>query len=937
MTVTRRKLIEVSLPLETINRESAKEKSVPRKGHPATMHLWWARRPLAAARAVLFAQLVDDPSSHPEQFPTLKEQKIERERLHNIIERMVAWENTGNKQLFEEAYFEILKSTDGSPPPVLDPFAGGGTIPLEAQRLGLRAHASDLNPVSVLVNKALIEFPPKFRNHPPVFPNLAASQIRSWNGTEGLSADIRAYGERMREKADAKIGNNYPLATLSDGSTATVISWIWARTVICPNPQCRIEMPLVRTWWLGKKKGREAYIVPEIVSDSTSISRKRIEFKIGRNLATAPTADNDGTVGRAGAVCISCGSGVDLKYVRLEGQANRIGSRLMATVAEGNRQRVYCDPTSVHIKAADIPSPKGLPEGELFDWPGRINVVRYGMLKFSSLFTNRQALTLITLGDLIEDARIEVLENALKSGLTEGESLENGGTGALAYADAVATYLSFGLSKLADWSSSICSWIPQIEGVRDTFARQAIPMVWDFVEINPFSSSVGNFRAHINWVADAVDLLPATTPGVAEQKSATDLHAEGFVISTDPPYYDNIGYSDLSDFFYVWLRRSTGSVHPNLLSTILVPKNDELVANPYRHGGKAGAKEFFEEGFYSVFSRARKNAITGFPMTVYYAFKQSTSSEDGDSSSGWETLLEGMVGAGWSITATWPMRSERSGRMLSVGTNALASSIVLSLRPRPENSPTTDRRGFISALQRELPAALRDLQQGAIAPVDLPQAAIGPGMSVFSRYAAVIESDGSKMRVRSALARINEVLDEVLSEQEGDFDATTRFAIAWYRQYGYATGNFGDADNMARARNASMDALDRAGVLSSRAGKVKLLTPVELPEGYDPIVDSDISAWEVLHHLIRVLDAAGLSAAGTFLNQVSRRVDSAIELDLVKELAFLLFSIADSNKWTKDAIAFNNVATSWSETIAISRQDQISTGEDPSFDYEYED
>jgi putative DNA methylase len=919
--LTKRKLIEVSLPLEAINKACVHEKSVPRKGHPATMHLWWARRPLAAARAVLFSQLVDDPSSHPEQFPTEEDQRRERERLHGLIERLVAWENLRDERLFAEAKEEILRSTGGSPPPILDPFAGGGTIPLEAQRLGLEVHASDLNPVAVLINKALIEIPPKFAHRPPVFPGLAESKMAGWSGPAGLAADVRAYGEWICSEAEKRIGHHYPKATLPDGSGATVIAWIWARTVICPNPACGIVMPLVRSWWLSKKKGREAYVVPRVIADSEHPSGKRVAFEIAHDLENAPTKDEDGTMsGRHGGRCVSCGGVADIEHVRREALAGGLGQSLMSLVCEGHRRRIYVQPVAEHVSAAEVSRPTESIEGDIASNPRWFSPPAYGLAQFSDLFTNRQLLTLTTISSLIVEAREHVLKAALAAGAPSGDRLAKGGSDAEAYADAVVTYLSYVSSKLADWLSSICSWIPQIEGVRDTFSRQALPMVWDFAEINPFSKSVGNVASHFDWIVSGIEALPGEGPQVhVTLADAAQRKTGNLLISTDPPYYDNIGYSDLSDFFYVWLRRTLRGVYPELLGTMLVPKAKELVANPYRHGGKAGAKQFFEEGFRKVFAQARLEASLNYPITVWYAFKQSATSSDGTSSSGWETLLDGMIRGGWSITATWPNRSERSGRMLSVGTNALASSIVLALRPRPDDAPTTDRRGFISALQNELPAALRELQQGAIAPVDLPQAAIGPGMAVFSRYASVIEADGSPMSVRSALARINEILDQVLNEQEGDFDATTRFAIAWYQQHGYKTGEFGDANNLANARNTSVETMARAGILTSAAGKVTLLAPAAMPSDYDPAADEQISAWEVLQHMIAALDRGGIDEAADLLVAATSRTEAPIDADLVKELAFLLFPMAEKNGLTQDALAFNTLATSWPEILDAAR------------------
>lgn len=926
-----RKLIEVSLPLEEINAQSAREKSI-RHGHPSTLHLWWARRPLATARAVLFAQLVDDPSNFVDDYRAEAEAKgyeepdawaehrvkQERQRLFDLIIRMVNWDNLGDEALFDEVRAEIMKSTDGNPPAILDPFAGGGTIPLEAQRLGLEAHASDLNPVAVLINKALIEIPPKFAGREPVFPG-AAGQRNDWPRATGLAEDVRRYGEWMRDEAEQRIGHLYPKAKLPGGGEATVIAWIWARTVTCPNPACGIEMPLVRSWWLGKKKGKEAYVVPRVVGG-------RVEYEIGHDLKTAPRGDAEGTVGRTGATCLSCGTAVPLEYVREHSRQVGLGSQLMATVAEGQRSRIYVAPDEAQRIAADLARPDDLPVGNLPEKALSFRVQAYGMTEWVDLFTNRQLTALTTFSDLVAEARERVLADARAAGLPEGTRLESGGTTAAAYADAVATYLAFPISRMTNKLSSICSWdsSPKMESVRGLFARQAIPMAWDYAEANPFAGSGGDFAEDVAWVERVVDRLPARLEAEARNADAASRSYTGVLISTDPPYYDNIGYSDLSDFFYVWLRRSLRPIHSELLGTMLVPKAEELVANPYRHGGPAGAKEFFEEGFEHVFAHARETASEDFPITVYYAFKQSESDEGGQASTGWETILGSMVRAGWTVTATWPVRSELSNRMIASGTNALASSVVLALRTRPESAPITDRRGFIAAMKRELGPALRELQQGGIAPVDLPQSAIGPGMAVFSRYAKVIESDGSEMTVRSALSRINEVLDEVLTEQEGDFDAPTRFALAWYRSHGYDSAPYGEAEDLARARGTAVASMERLGILSARGGKVQVYRPSDLPSDYDVLADESTSAWEALHHAIRILDGKGVPAAGQFLQAATQRADGAVDLDLVKELAYLLFQVAEKNGWAKDALSFNALASSWGDILDAGRAIPVS-------------
>lgn len=896
--LTKRKLIEVSLPLEAINKQAAREKSI-RHGHPSTMHLWWARRPLAAARAVLFAQLVDDPSALPDKFPTEDAQRVERERLHGIVERLANWDHLRDEALFAEAHTEIMRSKGGALPRIQDVFAGGGTIPLAAVGLGLEAEASDLNPVAVLINKALVQLPPAFRDQPPIFPGLADGQIGGWKDATGLAADVRAYGHWLRDEASGRLKSNYPDVNLSDGSSATVIAWIWVRTVTCPNPACGIELPLARSWWLGKKKGKETYLVPILVSDDRHSSGRTVRFGIGRGASHAPTKDNDGTVtGRQGATCVACSAHVPIAYLRSEGKAGRLGAQMVAVVAEGTRQRHYVEVNGTHLKAASVVIADLPISGRIADNPRWFSPPAYGLVSFPDLYTKRQLLTLATFSDLVSEARSRVVDD--------------GGTSA--YADAVATYLGFAVSRLADYGSSMATWMPdpKNEGLRNTFARQAIPMTWDYAEANPFSESSGNFGFMLRGIVRVLEALMPRGRGVVCQADASSATQPGSVISTDPPYYDNIGYSDLSDYFYVWLRRSLKGVYPELLSTLLVPKAEELVANPYRHGGRQGAHEFFEDGFRNVFSSARASANDEYPITVYYAFKQSEADENGEASTGWETLLEGMIAAGWEITSTWPMRSERSGRMISIGTNALASSIVLSLRPRAESAPVIDRRGYLDLLRDELPMKLRELQHGAIAPVDLAQAAIGPGMAVFSRFSRVVEPSGAGVSVRAALRVINSVLGEVLTDQEGDFDTDTRWCVKWFETHAFDRAGYGEAETLAGAYNTSVAGLDRSGAVYAKAGEVRLLTTAELPRGYRPERDEHITLWEVAMHLVKALDESGLDEAGRILLGASDRVAP----EGVKELAYLVFALAEKRSMVQVAGMFNALVTSWPEVTA---------------------
>jgi putative DNA methylase len=907
----KKKLIEVALPLEAISMASAHEKSVPRRGHPATMHLWWARRPLAACRAVLFASLVDDPSAHSDRFPTEELQHKERERLFRIIQELAKWENSTNGDLQRAARAEILTSSDGNPPPVLDPFCGGGSIPLEAQRLGLEAHASDLNPVAVLITKALIELPAKFAGRLPVHPDDGSSKtLAAWDGTRGLAEDVRYYGNWMRGEAKRRIGHLYPKVKLPPehgGGEATVIAWIWARTVKSPNPAWDGPMPLVRSFALSTKKGKETWVQPIIDRDHRQVT---FEIRMGPGCP-------EGTVGRNGAVCFATGTPVPLSYIRAEGKAGRMGVQLMAIIAEGQHGRIYLPPSKVHEQTAmSIVPVENAPDTDLPTQALGFRVQGYGMSKYRHLFTNRQLLTLSLFSDLVGDARdrVRIDTSDYESFVEPGSNVDPN-----AYADAVATYLQFSVDKLADWSSTICTWIPGIEGVRDTFARQAIPMTWDYAEINPLSSSVGNFANHIDWVVSGLlGTLPESGFVYQADSTAKLPGPNRALICTDPPYYDNIGYSDLSDYFYVWLRRSLHSLYPMIFSTVVAPKSQELVADPHRFGGDRNrAKHHFETGIREAFHLMRETQHPEYPLTIVYGFKQTEgrASEAGLASTGWEAILDALISADISINGTWPLRSERLGRLRDVRSNALASSIILVCRPRPARAPLATRKEFLAALKAELPLALRRLQQGNIAPVDLAQAAIGPGMGVYSRYSKVVEADGRPMTVRTALGLINQVLDETLAEQEADFDPETRWALAWFDQHGMNSGPFGVAEILSKAKNTAVNGLVTAGIVTSRAGKVQLLDRDGLPGDWSPAADRRLTVWEVTQHLLRVLDTGGEADAAELLQQVGGGLG-----ETARELAYRLYTVCERKKWAKEALAYNALVVSWPEIVRLAAE-----------------
>ena len=1020
MTPHRKKLIEVALPLEAINKASAREKSI-RHGHPSTLHLWWARRPLAAARAVIFSQMVDDPSGYvdtlksdpklrrraegilkarhklwEEATAVLKKAKeaginapepgpepklddilaeIERQRLFRIIEELVLWENTTNEDVLKKAREEIWQSwrrtcaeNAGHPrakelfdrhklPAFHDPFAGGGALPLEAQRLGLEAYASDLNPVAVLINKAMIEIPPKFAGRPPVNPDARKGQLgtKTWRGAQGLAEDVRYYGQWMRDEAEKRIGHLYPKIEITAamakerpdlkplvGRKLTVIAWLWARTVKSPNPAFRkVDVPLASTFMLGTKPGKEAWVEPVIEDggyrfrvwshptkergEDDDAWKKRVTVFRSKMERAAPM---NGTKLARGANfgCVMSGTPMAGDYIKAEGKAGRMGARLMAIVAEGERGRVYLAPTTEHEEVALEATPEWRPEVTISGSTQYLGVKPYGMDRFDQLFTDRQLNALTTFADLVQETRKRVERDALASGLQQdGKPLHDGGIGALAYAEAVGLYLACGISRSADFWASVCIWAnqPKNELVTHLFGRQAIPMAWDYGEVNPFSDSGGNFSKNLSYVAMGIDYLAGAAPGHARQiDAATNNISTGKVVSTDPPYYDNVPYADLSDYFYVWLRRSLRHIFPDLFATLAVPKSEELVAFAYRHErGKAGAEAFFLDGMTRAMHGLAEQAHPSFPVTIYYAFKQAEDDgEDGTASTGWETFLDAVIRAGFAISGTWPMRTERAGRMRDFDSNALASSIILVCRTRAADAPTATRREFVAALQRELPEALRHLQAGNIAPVDLAQAAIGPGMAVFTRYAQVLDAQGHAMRVREALALINETLDTALAEQEGDFDPDSRWALTWFEQMGFEEGEFGEAEKLSKAKNTSVSGLAEAGILKSSRGKVRLLKPDELPADWDPATDTRLTGWETVHQLIRALGSGGESAAAALVAKLGTKAETA------RELAYRLYTLCERKKRAAEALAYNGLVQSWPEIVRLAQETGASRG-----------
>ena len=980
----RKKLIEVALPLDAINAASAREKSI-RHGHPSTLHLWWARRPLATARAVIFAQMVDDPSTYLDVLlsdpnakraaqrelnkrlaahaaavdlandeakvntaPTLSDviAELERNRLFAIMEDFVLWDNTTNEEVLQRARDEIWQSwrrtcEDNAYHPRArelfdrhklpgfhDPFAGGGSLPLEAQRLGLNSHASDLNPVAVLINKAMIEIPPKFASKPSVNPashEIGELVAQEWKGARGLAEDVRYYGRWMQNKAKKHIGWLYPQIEVTPeiaharsdlkpyvDRKLTVITWLWARTVSSPNPAfANVDVPLVSTFMLSTKKGKEAYVEPVIEYNNYSF-----KVNVGRPANFETTKAGTKLSRGANFRCLMSGTPINGDYIKAEGKAGRMGIRLMAIVAQSDRGRIYLSPTPEHEEIAVLAKPTWVPENELVG-KCRDQLPLYGMGTFAELFTPRQLVALTTFSDLVQVAREQVLLDALASGVSDdGKALRDGGVGATAYAEAVGVYLGLSVSRTSNTINALAVWSQSREQSVNLFSRQAIPMVWDFPEVNPFGGAAGDFGATTTSVGKTISSTLELNARATQADAQTENLSNAKVVSTDPPYYDNVCYADLSDFFYVWLRRSLKNTFPVLFATLAVPKAEELVATSYRHGNREKAETFFLDGMTKAMYRLADQTHPSFPVIIFYAFKQSEKKgEVGTASTGWETFLTAVIRSGFTISGTWPMRTERPSGV-KTGTNALASSIVLVCCKRSSDARLATRREFVTALKNELPTALVHLQRGNIAPVDLAQAAIGPGMAVYTRYAKVLDTRGEPLPVRDALTLINQSLDEVLSEQEGDFDADTRWALAWFEQYGFDAGDYGNAETLSKAKNTSVAGMVQAGILSSQSGNVRLYRPRELPENWDPTTDARLTAWELIHHLIRRLELNGENAAAELFVVLGTKAEVA------RELCYRLYTLCERKNRTAEARSYNGLVQSWSEITHLAREEQ---------------
>jgi putative DNA methylase len=971
MTSTyRKKLIEVAIPLEAINVASAREKSI-RHGHPSTFHLWWARRPLAACRAVLFASLVNDPEDDPMYGINENVAYTERAKLFDLIEELVQWDNSNNPRVINAARLEIARSiaankvadkelNDDTPlvanapnlpdeqtkylpepppeytprdirfkmpslraeqvnhfliyygPPVLDPFAGGGSIPLEAQRLGLRAFASDLNPVPVLINKALIELPSRFMDQPPKNPDAlnGALSTKIWSGAQGLAEDVRYYGRVLCEEAWKRIGHLYPSIEITQkmvdsgrpdlqshlGKKLKVMAYLWARTVESPDPAFQsVQTPLASTFLICRKEGNEAWIEPLIDK-----KKRTIEFIVHDGLPPTSRLDEikaGSKISRGKFKCMFSNAPIPAKHLKDEGKSKRLGYQPLAVVLIGDRRRLYLSPQ--HAPIPNVDRTEFLDDMPCPEISGYFNPPIYGFDTIGSLCTPRQSVTLKTFSDLVRDSYDAIRAEC-------GDE----------YGKAIVTYLALGISRMSNRMSSCSIWDTDRQNVQQAFSEQGVPMAWDFAEANPFSGSSGSWEGSLEWIPLCLERSIGGI-GISKQNDAAKppVVSQSPLISTDPPYYSSITYADFSDYFYGTLRHALRAVYPDLFATMATPKNDEAVAAWHRFDGdRERAGNHFTERLGAAFHQIATAASSDSPITIYYAFKQQELDADEGLVTAWESILRVVLERGLAIEHTWPMRTEQTGGR-KASKNSLASSIVIVCRPKSPDLPTITRRDFKLSLSPALRSAVKSLQQCNLAPIDLQQASIGPGMAVFSRFSKVINADGSPMTVREALQLINQVLDESLIEQESDFDAESRFALRWFEQYGMNDGAFGDAETLAKAMAVAVSGIVEAGIAISKAGKVRLLKREELNSDWNPTTDNRLTMWEVTQHLIRTLEAEGESGAADLLQRVGSEKG-----DIARELAYRLYQTCERKSLAKEAGAYNALVVSWPEISRLSRK-----------------
>lgn len=897
------KLIERIIPIEAINANAEYEKKPGVGPHPRSLHLWWAKRPHAAARAIIFCQLVDDPSSSPELFPTIDDQNKERERLMEIAAKLSDWKLSFDDDVMKDAQKEILKSNNGEFPIISDPFSGGGTIAAEAQRIGVPSVCSDINPIPFLIGKTMVEYPWRYKDSSP--RSVKSIQRTSYRFSDGLASDFRNYGNILIEKFKSRMAAFYPRVDLPKefgSGKADVVCWLWAKTVASPDPALSgLHVPLIKSMDLCNKKGSRVWLQPKVSGTSYT-------FGVQSEALGHEYESIKGTVGRSGATCIVSGAAIPLAYIRKEGVSGRIGEKLIAiAVNTGGRGKVYIPATESQSEL--MFSCKNLRDGDLSigieHWSGCTNSVVYGFDTFDKLFNDRQSYSLKELASLISEMRSYIRNDILDSGCSKEFSEE--------YSIVMVDYLSLALSRALDFNNRFTGWNASNQKIMHLFGSHRIPMVWDYGEANITSNVVGGLPQIVEFLAKCIERVQPRARGSVTLAPAQEISfGEMTVVSTDPPYFDNVPYSNLSDFFYMWLRPIMKESHSSEFGTIATPKNGELVANEARHGSKAHAEEFFLNGMEGALTNLKRQHDSRYPIVIYYAFKQSEIEEEGLISRGWSAFLSSVVASGLQVIATWPIRSESSLRLRAHGSNALSTSVVMVCRVRENVGEVISRSDFVRNLRKELPSAIATLQASNVSPADMPQSAIGPGIRVFSRYAAVLESDDSPMSVKTALQLINAELDTFLSSLTGDFDAETRFAVTWFEQFGYDKGEFGTAQSLCQARGLAVDAVKHAGIIESAAGKVRLLKRSELDDGWDPNTDTHLTIWECLQYLVRALDE-GEENAARLLKRIGPERAGA-----VKDLAYYLYDLAGNKRRdAQEATAYNALIALWSDLTGL--------------------
>ena len=765
-----KKLIETAIPVSKINTETEREKTA-RNGMPSNVHIWWTRDSMAAARTSIFESLIDDPAEHPELFPSQDEQDTERERLLRIAESLSEIESADRKDILEIALKEIQRNASGQLPTVFDPFVGGGTIPVEAHRLGLRSSSSDLNAVASMITTVVSDIPSRFSDTVTVHPRTEMTLDIALPGAAGFADDVRYYGKKLQEKAFQKVGTLYPkVIDPVSKKELEVSAWIWARTVKCPNPSCGCNIPLSSSYDLAKKKGSEAWVEP-VAEDG------RISFKMHREPNTGGKLKPK-VAQTAVFKCPACGEITPDAYVKECGIKQNIDSQLIAVVADNGKKRLYLEATTEQEKAAQVNAPKNVPHGDLPNFPKRFSPPSFGLTDYADLFTNRQLVYITSMMDLAKEMQSDIEKDALGKGFADdGITFADGGCGALAYAEAVRIVLIITISKLLDRCSNICSWSTSSGGsLRNVFSRAAMPMIWDYAEGNPFASAGGSFANALSRTCDALALLPAGVDGITKVADAgMPNNVKDAMIVTTLPYYDRASYSDLSDFFYVWMKYGLEDLYPTYFSGVTSPKREDMTAFSHRYGGdKKKADMIYGERLAVAMKNLYVSATADYPSLIGFIYKGNKSS-DNEELSEWEYFIDAVCNAGFSVTASWPLGRKYEDSIELAEIRGIP--IIVILRKKSDDMVQVTRRSFVTAVKREVPLLIENISK-KVRVEDLRSSVIGPALNIYTRYKQVLDADGSYMKPHMASRIIEQEIDmyipayyedsKTISEEETD-------------------------------------------------------------------------------------------------------------------------------------------------------------------------